>query len=137
LESVVSAITDPIADMLTRIRNGIRARHQRVEMPSSRLKVELARVLKEEGFISNFKVGEEGKKKALRIFLRYGPDGQSAIASLDRVSKPGRRVYVGAREIPRILGGLGVSILTTPRGVMTGKSARKSGVGGEILCSIT
>jgi len=133
----VSAITDPIADMLTRIRNGIRARHQRVEMPSSRLKVELARVLKEEGFISNFKVGEEGKKKALRIFLRYGSDGQSAIASLDRVSKPGRRVYVGAREIPRILGGLGVSILTTPRGVMTGKSARKAGVGGEILCSIT
>ena len=133
----MSAITDPIADMLTRIRNGIRARHQRVEMPSSRLKVELARVLKEEGFISNFKVGEEGKKKALRIFLRYGPDGQSAIASLDRVSKPGRRVYVGAREIPRVLGGLGVSILTTPRGVMTGKSARKVGVGGEILCSIT
>jgi len=133
----VSAITDPIADMLTRIRNGIRARHQRVEMPSSRLKVEVARVLKEEGFISNFKVGEEGKKKALRIFLRYGPDGQSAIASLDRVSKPGHRVYVGAREIPRVLGGLGVSILTTPRGVMTGKSARKVGVGGEILCSIT
>lgn len=133
----MSAITDPIADMLTRIRNGIRARHQRVEMPSSRLKVEVARVLKEEGFISNFKVGEEGKKKALRIFLRYGPDGQSAIASLDRVSKPGHRVYVGAREIPRVLGGLGVSILTTPRGVMTGKSARKVGVGGEILCSIT
>jgi len=133
----VSAITDPIADMLTRIRNGIRARHQRVEMPSSRLKVEVARVLKEEGFISNFKLGEEGKKKALRIFLRYGPDGQSAIASLDRVSKPGHRVYVGAREIPRVLGGLGVSILTTPRGVMTGKSARKVGVGGEILCSIT
>jgi len=106
-------------------------------MPSSRLKVEVARVLKEEGFISNFKVGEEGKKKALRIFLRYGPDGQSAIASLDRVSKPGRRVYVGAPEIPRVLGGLGVSILTTPRGVMTGKSARKAGVGGEILCSIT
>ena len=106
-------------------------------MPSSRLKVEVARVLKEEGFISNFKVGEEGKKKALRIFLRYGPDGQSAIASLDRVSKPGHRVYVGAREIPRVLGGLGVSILTTPRGVMTGKSARKVGVGGEILCSIT
>ncbi|PYV09214.1 MAG: 30S ribosomal protein S8 [Acidobacteria bacterium] len=133
----MSAITDPIADMLTRIRNGIRARHQRVEMPSSRLKVEVARVLKEEGFISNFKLGEEGKKKALRIFLRYGPDGQSAIASLDRVSKPGHRVYVGAREIPRVLGGLGVSILTTPRGVMTGKSARKVGVGGEILCSIT
>jgi len=133
----MSAITDPIADMLTRIRNGIQARHARVDMPSSKLKVELARILKEEGYIGNFKVSEEGKKKVLRVFLRYGNDGVSAVAHLERISKPGRRVYVGARQVPRILGGLGVSILTTPHGVMTGKAARKAGVGGEVLCSVS
>jgi small subunit ribosomal protein S8 len=122
--------------MLTRIRNGIRARHPRVDMPSSKLKIEVARILKEEGYISNFKVSDEGKKKVLKVFLKYGTDGASSISSLERVSKPGRRVYVGAREVPRILGGLGVSILTTPRGVMTGKAARKAGVGGEVLCSV-
>jgi small subunit ribosomal protein S8 len=123
--------------MLTRIRNGIQARHPRVDMPSSKLKVEVARILKEEGYISNFKVGDEGKKKVLKVFLKYGTDGVNAISSLDRVSKPGRRVYVGAQEVPRILGGLGVSILTTPRGVLTGKAARKAGVGGEVLCSVS
>jgi len=128
--------TDPIADMLTRIRNGIRARQQRVDMPSSKLKVEVARILKEEGYISNYKASEEGKKKVLRVFLRYGTDGESVISTLQRVSKPGRRVYVAARGVPRVMGGLGVSILTTPRGVMTGKSARKAGVGGEVLCSV-
>ena len=133
----MSAVTDPIADMLTRIRNGIQARHPRVDMPSSKLKVEVARILKEEGYISNFKVGEEGKKKVLKVFLKYGTDGTNAISSLDRVSTPGRRVYVGAHEVPRILGGLGVSILTTPRGVLTGKAARKAGVGGEVLCSVS
>ncbi len=133
----MSAVTDPIADMLTRIRNGIQARHPRVDMPSSTLKVEVARILKEEGYISNFKVGDEGKKKLLKVFLKYSNDGANAISSLDRVSKPGRRVYVGAHEIPRILGGLGVSILTTPRGVLTGKAARKAGVGGEVLCNVT
>jgi len=133
----MSAVTDPIADMLTRIRNGIQARHPRVDMPSSKLKTEVARILKEEGYISNFKVGEEGKKKVLKVFLKYSTDGTNAIASLDRVSRPGRRVYVGAREVPRILGGLGVSILTTPRGVLTGKAARKAGVGGEVLCSVS
>jgi small subunit ribosomal protein S8 len=133
----MSAVTDPIADLLTRIRNGIRARQQRVELPSSKLKVEIARILKDEGYISNFKVAEEGKKKVLRITLRYGADGQSVISTLERVSRPGRRVYVGAREVPRVLGGLGINILTTPRGVMTGKSARKAGVGGEVLCNIT
>jgi small subunit ribosomal protein S8 len=132
----MSAVTDPIADMLTRVRNGIQARHPRVDMPSSKLKVEVARILKEEGYISNFKVGEEGKKKVLKIFLKYASDGTNAIASIDRVSKPGRRVYVGSHSIPRILGGLGVSILTTPRGVLTGKAARKAGVGGEVLCSV-
>jgi len=128
--------TDPIADMLTRIRNGIRARHQRVEMPSSILKVELARILKEEGYINNYKVSEEGKKKTLRVVLRYDADGESTISALERVSKPGRRVYVSAREIPRVLGDLGVNILTTPRGVMSGKNARKAGLGGEVLCNV-
>lgn len=129
-------VTDPIADMLTRIRNGIRARLQRVDMPNSRLKTEIARILKDEGYISNFKVVEEGKKKVLRVMLRYDAEGQSAVSSLQRVSKPGRRVYVGAGEIPRVLGGLGVTILTTPKGVMTGKNARKAQVGGEVLCSV-
>jgi small subunit ribosomal protein S8 len=133
----MSAVTDPIADMLTRIRNGIQARHPRVDMPSSKLKVEVARILKEEGYISNFKVGEEGKKKVLKVFLKYATNGTNAISSLDRVSKPGRRVYVGVHAVPRILGGLGVSILTTPRGVLTGKAARKAGVGGEVLCSVS
>jgi small subunit ribosomal protein S8 len=132
----MSAVTDPIADMLTRIRNGIQARHPRVDMPSSKLKAEVARILKEEGYITNFKVGEEGKKKVLKIFLKYASDGANAIASIDRVSKPGRRVYSGARTVPRVLGGLGISILTTPRGVLTGKAAKKAGVGGEVLCSV-
>jgi len=129
----MAAVTDPIADMFTRIRNGIQARHQRVDMPSSKLKVEVARILKDEGYISSYKVNEEGKKKVLRIVLRYGADGENVITTLDRVSRPGRRVYAGARGIPRVQGGLGVNILTTPRGVMTGKQARRSGVGGEIL----
>jgi small subunit ribosomal protein S8 len=133
----MSAITDPIADMLTRIRNGLAARHPRVDMPSSKLRVELARILKEEGYIANYKVVEEAKKKVLKVFLRYGPDGTSVISALERVSKPGRRVYVGAREIPRVMGGMGINILTTPRGLMTGKSARKAGVGGELLCNIS
>lgn len=129
----MAAVTDSIADMFTRIRNGIQARHQRVDMPSSKLKVEVARILKDEGYISNFKVSEEGKKKVLRIVLRYGNDGENVISTLDRVSRPGRRVYSGAKEIPRVQGGMGVNILTTPRGVMTGKQARRVGVGGEIL----
>ena len=133
----MSVISDPIADMLTRIRNGIQARHQRVDMPSSKMRVEIARILKQEGYISNYKLAEEDKKKVLRVFLRYGADGTSIISSLERVSKPGRRVYVGAREVPRVLGGLGINILTTPRGLMTGKAARKSGVGGEVLCNVS
>jgi small subunit ribosomal protein S8 len=133
----MSAVTDPIADMLTRIRNGIQSRHPRVDMPASKLKAEVARILKEEGFISNFKLAEEGKKKVLKVFLRYGTDGESAISVIERVSKPGRRVYVASDEIPRVLGGLGINILTTPRGVMTGKSARKARLGGELLCNVS
>ncbi|MCL5670700.1 MAG: 30S ribosomal protein S8 [Acidobacteria bacterium] len=132
----MAVVSDPVADMLTRIRNGHRARHQRVDIPSSKLKVEIARVLKEEGYISNYKVSEEKKKQTLRVFLRYATDGTGVISRLDRVSKPGRRVYVGAGEVPRVLGGLGVNILTTPQGVMTGKAARRAKVGGEILCNV-
>jgi small subunit ribosomal protein S8 len=132
----MSVVTDPIADMLTRIRNAIRARHPRVDLPSSKLKAELARVLKEEGYLSSFKVSEEGNRKLLRLTLRYDAGGKSAIAKLQRISRPGRRVYASATEIPTVLGGLGVSVLTTPRGVMTGKSARKARLGGEILCTI-
>lgn len=132
----MSAVSDPVADMLTRIRNGFRARHQRVDMPSSKLKIEIARVLKEEGYISNYKVSEEKKKLNLRVFLRYAPNGSSVITKIARVSRPGRRVYVGSGEVPKVLGGLGVNILTTPRGVMTGKAARQAKVGGEILCNV-
>jgi small subunit ribosomal protein S8 len=133
----MAAVTDPIADMLTRIRNGLRARHQRVDMPSSTVKVEIARILKEEGYIANFKVVDEAKKKVLRVFLRYTPEGDSVITTLERISRPGRRVYVGAREIPSVMGGMGVNILTTPQGLMTGKAARKAGVGGEVLCLVS
>jgi len=132
----MGVVSDPVADMLTRVRNGIRARQTRVEMPSSRLKVEIARILKDEGYIANFKVAEEEKKKVLRIGLRYDAEGVSAISVLGRVSKPGRRVYVSKQKVPRVLGGLGVAILTTPRGVMTGKAARQAGVGGEFICQV-
>jgi small subunit ribosomal protein S8 len=133
----MAAVTDPIADMLTRIRNGIRARHSRVDMPASKLRVAIAAILKEEGYISSYKIVDEDKKKVLRINLRYDAEGESVISTLERVSKPGRRVYVGVDRIPRVLGGMGVSILTTPKGVMTGKKARKAGVGGEVLCTIS
>lgn len=129
-------MTDPVADFLARVRNAIRARHQKVDVPASRLKLEMARILKEEGYISNFKATEENGQKLLRVYLKYGADDEAAISNLNRVSKPGCRVYVGRMEIPRVLGGLGINILTTPKGVMTGREARKQGVGGEILCEI-
>lgn len=132
----MAALTDPVADMLTRIRNGLRARHTRVEMPSSKLKVEIARILKDEGYVGNYKVAEEGKKKVLRIGLRYDTGGTSVISKLERISKPGRRVYIGKDQVPKVLGGLGVAILTTPQGVMSGKAARRAGVGGELLCNV-
>jgi small subunit ribosomal protein S8 len=129
-------LTDPVADLLTRIRNAIGARQQKLDVPASKLKAEIARILKEEGFISNFKATEEGGKKVLRLYLKYGSNNDAAITNLTRVSRPGCRVYVGHTEIPRVLGGLGINILTTPRGVMTGRQARKTGVGGEILCEV-
>ena len=132
----MSAVTDPIADMLTRIRNGIRARHPRVDMPASKLKVEVVRVLKEEGYISNFKVSEEGKKKILKVFLRYGAEGENVITALERISKPGRRVYSKIKDLARFYNGLGIAILSTPRGVMSDAEARAQNVGGEVLCQV-
>ena len=130
------SVTDPVADFLARIRNALQARQQKVDSPASKLKLEIARILKEEGYISNFKATEEDGRKVLRVYLKYGPNNEAVISALQRVSTPGCRVYVGRNEIPRVLGGLGINILTTPRGVMTGRQARREGVGGEILCEV-
>lgn len=129
---------DPISDMLTRLRNAIGARHTKVDIPASRLKVEIARILKEEGYITNYsiKTTEGSNARTLRIFLRYGPKGESVISHLERNSKPSRRTYVGAKEVPKVLGGLGINILSTSQGVMTGRQARKTNIGGELLCSV-
>jgi small subunit ribosomal protein S8 len=129
-------MTDPIADMLTRIRNAISAKHSRVDVPASKLKLEIARILKEEGYINNFVIKGEGAKRNIRIFLRYDARGTSSITHLARVSRPGRRVYLGAGEIPRVLGGYGVNIVSTSRGLMSGKTARRENVGGEVLAQI-
>ncbi|MFZ0270665.1 MAG: 30S ribosomal protein S8 [Acidobacteriaceae bacterium] len=130
------SLTDPVADFLTRIRNSIRARHQKLDVPASKLKAEIARILKEEGYISNFKTTEENGRPVLRVYLKYGANNEAAIRDLERVSRPGCRVYIGRDEIRRVQGGLGISIMTTPRGVMTGRQARREGVGGEVLCEI-
>jgi len=127
---------DPIADMLTRVRNAIQARHAKVDVPASRLKTEISRILKEEGYVLNYKLTEEGAKHFIRIYLKYTPANQPVISTIQRVSRPGCRVYANSKEIPRVLGGLGINILTTPKGVMTGSAARKEGVGGEVLCQI-
>ena len=129
-------LSDPIADMLTRVRNALEARHPKVDVPASRLKIEIARILKEEGYILNFKVAEEGARKTIKIYLKYAPDNQPVISRIERVSRPGCRVYAGKHDITRVLGGLGINIMTTPRGVMTGRSAYREGVGGEILCQV-
>src|SRR5208282_732106 len=130
------AITDPIADMLTRIRNAQSARHPKVDVPASKLKMEIARILKEEGFIVNFKMADEGAQRSIRIYLKYTPGNVPVISHIERVSRPGCRVYVGSKEVPRVLGGLGINILTTPRGVMTGGSAKRENIGGEVLCRV-
>jgi small subunit ribosomal protein S8 len=129
-------MTDPIADMLTRIRNGLQARHDRVRMPISNLKVEVARILKEEGYVRNYERSEVDGKPSLMVMLKYGPKGEQVITSLTRVSRPGCRVYVGSKDIPKVLGGLGINILSTSSGVMTGRDARKKRFGGEILCEV-
>ena len=134
-------MTDPIADMLTRIRNGVSAKQAKIDMPASKLKAEVARILADEGYIHGFKVLDEktehgSPRKAIRLFLKYGPHGERVITGLQRVSRPGRRVYFGRDDVPAVLGGLGTSILTTSRGVMSGREAVKAGVGGEILCNV-
>ena len=129
--------TDPVAEMLTRIRNGIRARQPKVDVPFSKFKMEVARILKEEGYLSGFKAVEEEKNhKVLRLMLKYTPNKQSVITGIRRVSRPGCRVYTGKSGIRPVLGGMGISILTTPKGLMTGKNARRAGLGGEVLCEI-
>ena len=130
------SVTDTIGDFLTHVRNALRARHKSVEAPSSKLKLEIARILKEEGYIAAYRVIEEGPHKKIEIRLKYGADNLPVISTIQRVSRPGRRVYVGYEEVPRVMGGLGINILTTPRGVMTGRAARQHQVGGEVLCEL-
>jgi small subunit ribosomal protein S8 len=136
-------MTDPISDMLTRIRNGVSAKHARVDMPASKLKAEIARILQDEGYIQGFRLVEESSetqgrqaRQMIRVFLKYGPRGERVITGLARISRPGRRVYLGVDDVPSVLGGLGTNILTTSRGVMTGRAAKKAGVGGEVLCNV-
>lgn len=135
-------MTDPIADMLTRIRNAVRAKHARVDVPASTLKSEIARILQDEGYISGYTTveapapGGRYRAKQLRLFLKYGPRGEHVITGIERISRPGRRVYYNCSSVKPVLGGLGISILTTSRGVMTGREAAKSGVGGEVLCNV-
>ncbi len=127
---------DPVSDMLTRIRNALVARQSKVEIPASKLKIEIVRILKEEGYITNYRIAEEGSKTTIKAYLKYDSDSRPVISKIERVSKPGRRVFTGSKEVPRVIGGMGVNILTTSAGVMTGTQARKKGVGGEIVCSI-
>jgi len=133
-------MTDPISDMLTRVRNAVASKHARVDVPASKLKAEIARILADEGYIHGFKMvaapAAPAERHVIRLFLKYGPHGEKVITGIQRVSRPGRRVYFGREDVPTVLGGLGTAILTTSRGVMTGREARKQGVGGEVLCNV-
>lgn len=129
-------MTDPIADMLTRVRNAYAAKHQKVDVPVSNIKMEIARILKEEGFINNYKVIGEGTRRNIRIYLRYGPRGEQVMSKVERVSRPGCRVYVNSTMIPKVLGGMGINILSTSRGLMTDRQARRERIGGEILARV-
>jgi len=130
------AVSDPIADFLVRIKNAQKARFERVDIPASRMKASIARILKEEGYIKNFKFISDDKQGMLRIQLKYGEQRESGIASIKRISKPSRRVYVGYGDMPRVMNGLGIAIVSTSRGLMTDRAARKQRIGGELLCSI-
>ena len=130
------AVNDPIADFLTRLRNAQMAKHDAVEMPHSRMKAEIARILEQEGYIGGFSEKGSGAERVLVVELKYGPDGQRGIAGLRRMSRPGRRVYRKQKEIPRVLDGLGVAILSTSQGILTDHQARRRGVGGEVLCFV-
>lgn len=129
-------MTDPVSDMLTRVRNASQALHDRVEVPASKIKVELARVLHEEGFIRSYRILEDNKQGIIRIYLKYSETEERVISGIKRISKPGRRVYVNKSSLPRVLGGLGVAVVSTSQGVMTDRTCRKSNVGGEVLCHV-
>jgi small subunit ribosomal protein S8 len=129
-------MTDPIADMLTRIRNAMTAKHARTQMPASRIKAEIAKILKEEGYIDDFKRTDVEGKANLVLMFRYGPSGERVITGIERVSKSGRRIYVNKDEIPEVLAGLGTTIISTPQGLMTGTESRRRGLGGEVICNI-
>ncbi|MGA2261555.1 MAG: 30S ribosomal protein S8 [Acidobacteriota bacterium] len=130
-------MTDPIADLLTRIRNAIVSRHETVDVPSSKMKLEIIRILKDEGYIANYTVSSELKQGMIRVYLRYAPGRVPAISTLTRVSRPGCRVYAGKSRIPTVQGGMGVCVISTSRGLLTGKQAQEQGLGGEVLCTIS
>jgi small subunit ribosomal protein S8 len=129
-------LTDPIADFLTRIRNANQAYKERVEIPNSRMKRALTEIMKNEGFLRNYDKIDDGKQGMLRLYLKYGPNKQKVLTGLKRISKPGLRVYVQKDEVPKVLGGLGISVISTPKGLMTDKQARQDGLGGEVICYI-
>ncbi|HYA87513.1 MAG TPA: 30S ribosomal protein S8 [Nitrospirota bacterium] len=129
-------MTDPIADMLTRIRNASKAKHEKVDVPSSKLKIEIAKILKDEGYVKNVKLVKDRRQGLIRVYLKYTEDELPVIQGLKRVSRPGRRVYAGNDDIPSVMAGLGTAILSTPKGVQTGKQAKKDNVGGEVLCQV-
>ena len=129
-------MTDPIADMLTRIRNASKAKHEKVDIPSSKMKIEIAKILKDEGYVKNVKLVKDRRQGLIRIYLQYTEDELSVIQGLKRVSRPGCRVYAGNDAIPKVMGGLGTAILSTPKGIQTGKQAKKANVGGEVLCHV-
>ncbi len=129
-------LTDPIADMLTRVRNAILIKNEKVDIPASKIKVEIVKILKEEGFIKSYKIIKDKKQGILRVTLKYTPENESIISGLQRISKPGRRVYVGKSEMPKVMGGVGIAIVTTPKGILSDKDCRREGVGGELLCYV-
>jgi small subunit ribosomal protein S8 len=133
----MSTTNDPIADMLTRIRNAVKAEHLKVDIPASKMKVSIAKILKDEGFIKNYKIIEDNKQKVLRVYLKYSEQNQSAILCLVRISKPGRRIYSRAQDLKPVYNNIGIRILSTPKGVITNKAARKLNVGGEVICEIS
>lgn len=130
------SMTDPIADMLTRVRNALMARHDHVTIPSSKIKLEISKILKQEGYICDYRLETDQRQGLLHLALKYGPQGEHVISGLERVSKPGRRVYISHGDIPDVLGGMGISILSTSKGILDGRSARRLGVGGEWICNV-
>jgi small subunit ribosomal protein S8 len=132
----MSAIIDPIADMLTRIRNAADAKHPKVDVPSSKIKMAIAKILKDEGFIKNYKIIEDNKQSMLRVYLKYSEESQSALVQIKRISSPGRRIYIKAEDLKPVYNNIGIWILSTPKGVMTNKTAKQQNIGGELLCEI-